>query len=209
LKKALKTRPARDSLVAKQAEHDVEARADAVAATVGAARIAFRDVTRATDGRTTIATLIPPEIFLTNKAPYLSFVDGDEQATMACLGVMNSLGFDWQARRFVEINMNFFILELLHVPRLSGESAIAIANAAAELSCIDDRFKEFADAMGIKPGPIAESRRRELRVEIDAQVALAWELSADDMKIIFSDFTEAAVAPAYRNAVLDRMEALS
>ena len=30
---------------------------------------------------------------------------------LCCLGLMNSLPFDWQARRFVETNLNFFILE--------------------------------------------------------------------------------------------------
>ena len=32
---------------------------------------------------------------------------------------MNSLVFDWQARRFVETNVNFFILEGLQVPELT------------------------------------------------------------------------------------------
>ena len=69
-----------------------------------------------TNSRTVIASLVPAETFLTNKAPYLAFVDGGHRERAACCAVMNSLPFDWQARRFVETNLNFFILELLTVP---------------------------------------------------------------------------------------------
>ena len=61
-------------------------------------------------------------MFLTNKAPYLAFLGGNETARAACLGVMNSLPFDWQARRYVEINLNFFILEALKIPEFDDET---------------------------------------------------------------------------------------
>ena len=59
------------------------------------ARVAFRDVTRSDDSRTVRACLVSPEVFLTNSTPYLAFVDGGEAAQAACLGLMNSLPFDW------------------------------------------------------------------------------------------------------------------
>ena len=80
-------------------------------------RIAFRDVTRATDSRTVRACLIPPRTPLTNKAPYLLFSGWNSISQAAVLGVMNSLSFDWLARRYVELNVNFFILDMLCFPR--------------------------------------------------------------------------------------------
>jgi hypothetical protein len=133
LKKALKPRPGSGSLLA--AELSVAQRRAAVARTVDRARVAFRDVSRATDSRTVRACLVPPEHFLTNKAPYLAFADDDPRAEAVCVALMNSLAFDWQARRFVETNLNFFVLELLCLPALDDEAFAALARAGARLSC--------------------------------------------------------------------------
>ena len=117
LAKARKPRPGNGSLL--KDEIPLVERRNAVKRTVGSARVAFRDVTNRTNSRTVFACLIPPEIFLTNKAPYLTFVDEDPLVMPACLALMNSLAFDWQARRFVETNVNFFILEGLKLPEVT------------------------------------------------------------------------------------------
>ena len=156
--------------------------------------MAFRDVSRATDSRTVRACLIPPEHFLTNKAPYLVFVDDDPRAEAACVGMMNSLVFDWQARRFVETSLNFFILEGLRLPELSPSTFDQIAHAAARLSCTDERFIDFAGAAGVECGPIDSDARTGLRVEIDACVAHSWGLTVDELDLVFEDFTAAAVS---------------
>jgi hypothetical protein len=69
LKKARKPRPGGGSLLG--GDVPIAERTAAVAAELERARVAFRDVTRATDSRTVIAALVPPRTFLTNKAPYL------------------------------------------------------------------------------------------------------------------------------------------
>lgn len=207
LKKAHKPRPGMDSIVASR--FDNQERAEAVSETVGRARVAFRDVTNRTNSRTSIACLIPPEVFLTNKAPYLAFVEGGRIAESACLGIINSASFDWQARRYVEINMNFFVFELLRVPALSTDQFNAIAIAAAQLSCVDDRYSEFAEEVGVEPGPVSAARRRELRIEIDAQVARAWDLSEEELRLVFADFTESAVPLDYREGAIARLAELA
>ena len=78
---------------------------DAKTLPIHRARIAFRNVSRATDSRTVLACLIPPETALTNAAPYLVFPSGTSLAEAFVLGILNSLPFDWQARRFVEMNL--------------------------------------------------------------------------------------------------------
>ena len=47
-----------------------------------------------------------------------------------------------------------------------------------------------------------------MRAEIDALVAHAYDLTADELRFIFTDFTENAVPQVYRNLVLEKFEGL-
>ena len=206
-KKVRKPRPGGRSRVAKVVPLAERRRATLVE--LDRARVAFRDVSRGTDPRTVIACLVPPGLFLTNTAPYLAFVDGDETTQAVCLGVMNSLPFDWQARRFVEIHVNFFILEGLVVPRLGDEDSDRVARCVARLSAVDDRFAGFARAAGVDVGPLGQAERQRLLVEIDARVARAWDLTPDDLAVMFDDFTTDAVSGGYRSDLVSRLRELS
>ncbi len=207
LAKARKPRPGGGSLVAR--EVTVRQRAGAVARTVARARVAFRDVTNRTNSRTVIACLVPPGHFLTNTAPYLAFVDDDPRAEAVCLAILNSLTFDWQARRFVEIHVNFFVLEGLRVPDLDDATFDALADASARLSCPDARPADFAAAAGVEICPLDDEQRAMLLADIDARVAHAWGLNAQELEVIFRDFTFAAVPVAYRDRVRARFAELS
>ena len=205
-KKVRKPRPGQDSVVAESTTR--AQRRQAVVAELDRARVAFRDVARSDDSRTVRACLVPAGAFLTNKAPYVAFLGGDETVQAACLGVMNSMPFDWQARRYVEINLNFFILEALTVPDLEDEDYAEIARAAARLSAIDSRFATFAAAVGVEQGRLLADERRRLKAEIDARVARAWKLTEADLETMFADFSADAVPPAYRALVIERRREL-
>ncbi|MCQ3811848.1 MAG: hypothetical protein KTV68_14975, partial [Acidimicrobiia bacterium] len=198
-KKVRKPRPGLKSILAESTL--VKDRRQAVLAELDRARVVFRDVSRSDDSRTVRACLVPPKVFLTNKAPYLAFMGGDELTQAACLGIMNSLPFDWQARRFIGRNLNFFILEALVVPDLSVQDFDEIARTAARLSATDDRFAEFATAAGVDCGPLMPDEQQRLRVDIDLRVARAWHLAEADLETMFEDFTTDAVTPAYREAL--------
>ena len=170
-------------------------------------RIAFRDVTNRTNARTIIACLIPPETGLTNKAPYLVFPTGSTATEAFVLGILNSLAFDWQARRIVEMNVNFFILNLLCFPPVENTPWERIGKLAARLSCVDERFAEFAKEAGVEWGPLKENRES-LRAEIDALVAHAYKLDEADLYTIFDDFTERAVPIVYREQVVEKFKTL-
>jgi len=204
-KKVEKPRPGAGSLLA--AEFPVVERRRAVIAELDRARLAFRDVTQKTNSRTVLACVVPPSLFLTNKAPYLAFPVGDDRARAACLGIMNCLPFDWQARRFVEINLNFFILEGLVVPNLDDVDVEVIADCSARLSCVDERFTDFASSFGIDPGPLPDDERERLRIEIDARVAGSWGFTRDDLDVLFRDFTLDAVSAEYRRKLRERLVA--
>ena len=207
LGKVRKPRPGLGSLLAKTLS--VAERSRAVRRDLDRDRIAFHDVARGTDPRTVVAALIPKGVFLTNTAPYLSFPTGDVLARAACLGIMNSLPFDWQARRFVEIHVNFFLLEGLYVPSLTDDDNYAqIARAAARLSAVDDRFADFARETGVDCGPLLDADRAALHVEIDARVARSWGLGPDDLEVVYEDFTHNALPPAYRTQLTARLEEL-
>lgn len=207
LAKAHKLRPGSGSMLA--GELPTKQRREAVGRAVGATRIAFRDVTNRTNARTVIACLAPPEHFLVNSAPYLAFVDESPAAEAACLALMNSLAFDWQARRFVESHLNFFVLEGLRLPALDEETLGALAAPAARLSCLDERFADFAAATGVECGVLDEGERVALRAEIDARAFHAWNLTEGEIEIVFSDFTLDAVPEDYREAVRKRFAELA
>jgi hypothetical protein len=174
------------------------------------ARIAFRDVTNRTNSRTVLACLIPPRTPLTNKAPYLVFPDQDEQLQAYALGVLNSVPFDWQARRIVETNLNFFILNFIAFP--PDESGLTpIAERAAALSCIHEGYAAFAKAVGVGIGSLSLEQRTQCRAEIDALVAHAYGLTAGDLAYMFTDFpsTPEGLPADYRALVLERFEALA
>ena len=172
------------------------------------ARVAFRHVTNRTNSRTMCGCLIPPRTPLTNAAPYLVFPTRNSMQQSYVLGVLNSLSFDWQARRYVEANFNFFILNMLCFPPSDVVDPEGVAHRAARLSCVDERFKRFAVEAGVECGPLLDGERNELRAEIDARVAYGYGLTDDDLRFIFTDFTERAVTPAYRALVLDKFAEL-
>lgn len=173
------------------------------------ARVAFRDVARSTDSRTVIACLIPPRTFLTNSAPYLAFKIGGAREEAFVLGILNSLPFDWQARRFVETHVNFFVLNLLCFPRREATDIEGIAARAARLSCVDERLAVFANACGVEWGPLTEEDRATLWAETDALACLAWGLDTNDLEVIFENYKEDWLPEAQRVRIKEALRRLA
>lgn len=202
MRKVLKPRPGAGSLLGDIAS--TEQRRAAVSREVGRARVVYRRVTRGTDSRTIIGCLIPPKVFIAYTGPYLAFVEGTDRERAGCLGVMNSLPFDWQARRYVELSLSMTTLESLQLPSLDDQAFNIVAEAAARLSCPDERFAAFAEATGVEHGPLEDAERDRLLVEIDALVARAYGLDAEDLEVVFADFTHGAVPEGYRERLRGR-----
>ena len=171
-------------------------------------RIAFRDVTNRTNSRTVLACSVPPRTPLTNSAPYLVFAGWDSISQASLLGVLNSVPFDWVARRYVETHLNFYVLNSLTFPPPDNTPWQRIGGLAARLSCVDERFVEFAAEAGVECEPLTDAQRNDMRAEIDGLVARAYGLTEDELRFIFTDFTENAVSPAYRRLVLEKFEGL-
>lgn len=175
---------------------------------VNFARVAFHDVTNSIDYDTVVACLIPPMTPLTHSAPYLACVRWTATQQAYLLGVLNSLPFDWQARRYVKLHLSFYILNMLCFPPIENTPWEQIGKLAARLSCVDERFADFAKQAGVQHGPLSPEQHQDMRAQIDALVAHAYGLTEHELDFIFTDFSPKAVTPAYRQLTLQKYQAL-
>ncbi len=153
-------------------------------------RIAFRDVTRATDTRTIRTALLPAEVFITNAAPYFVWLRGDHRDQAYLLGMLSSLCLDWYARRFVEIHLNYHVLNPFPIPRPARTSTLwkAAVALAGRLSSTGPRFAKWAQSLHVKCGPIGEDQKNDMIRELDAVVAHLYGLREDQFRHIFETF---------------------
>ncbi len=154
------------------------------------ARIAFRDIARATDTRTAIPCLLPPGTAAVHQSPLLVRRQGDEAAEAYLLGVMSSIPFDWAARRWVELHLTFELLNPLPVPTYDADSALCqrVTEIAARLAAVDARYSEWADAVGVPVGSVTAADKGSLLTELDAAVSLLYGLTEDQVEHLFATF---------------------
>ncbi|MGR0319449.1 Eco57I restriction-modification methylase domain-containing protein [Agromyces sp. ZXT2-3] len=154
-------------------------------------RIAFRDIARATDSRTTIPCLIPPGSVLVHSAPVLVTRAGGAGAEAFALGVLASIPFDWASRRWVELHLTFEVLSSLPVPRYTPGSALSdrVVEIAGRLAAVDDRFESWARQIGVDVGTAnTEPVKSDLIAELDALVSLLYELTEEQVRHVFATF---------------------
>lgn len=153
-------------------------------------RIAFRDVTNRTNTRTFVTTLLPPNAILTEKAPYLVRIRGDESDEAYLIGALSSIPFDWYARRFIELKAGFFIINHFPVPRPERDNPLRqrIVELAGRLACPDERFADWASAVGVEYGPLDAQAKQAMIEELDAVVALLYGLNLSQLKHVFETF---------------------
>lgn len=153
-------------------------------------RISFRDVARASDSRTTIPALVPPEVFLNHTAPYFLWPRGDEQDEAYLLGVLSTIPLDWYSRRFVENHLTYHILKGFPIPRPGAASPLRqrVVNLAGRLAAADDRYAEWAEGVGVDYGPLEEAEKQEKIYELDAVVSHLYGLSRKNLEVIFETF---------------------
>lgn len=168
-------------------------------------RIAFRDVTNRTNSRTVIAALVPGHLVITNQAPYVLWPVGDERDEAYLLGVLSSMPLDWYARRVVELHVNFHIFNSFPIPRPDRDDPIRlrVEQIAGRLAAVDDRYAEWAEAVGVPVGSVTDDASKEdLIAELDAAVALLYGLDESDLRVIYDTFHEGHDYSARCDAVL-------
>jgi hypothetical protein len=155
-------------------------------------RIAFRDVSRATDSRTVRAALLPPKVFVANQAPYLVWPRGDEKDQACLLGVLCSIPLDWYARCHVETHVNYFVFNPLPVPRPGRDSAFwrRTVELAGRLAAQHKRLAAWGRKVGVECGPLADDEKNDTIAELDAVVAHLYGLSEQQVRHVFETFHE-------------------
>jgi hypothetical protein len=180
-------------------------------------RIAFRDIARPTDTRTAITCLVPPGCALVHNAPTLVRRAGNESDDAYLLGLMSSIPFDWQVRRTVELHMTYELLNPMAVPRpdLDSPLRLQLVNNSARLAAVDDRYRPWADAVGVAVADLGDQiSRADAIAENDALVAHLFGLSREQLVHIFETFQRGwdATKPGYLarlTAVLKQFDAWS
>ena len=155
------------------------------------ARIAFRDVTNPTNTRTIVAALIPSRVVVTNKGPHLLPIRGSLCDEAYLLGLLSSMIMDWCARRTVEISLNFHVLNAMPIPDPGEGHPVRdrVAEIAGRLAAVDDRFADWAEAVGVPVGSACDPGiKRDLICELDACVALLYGLDEDDLAVLYATF---------------------
>lgn len=160
-------------------------------------RLAFRGVSSGTNVRTMIAAILPPKSFVSEKAtlvlPKLAqklVLDGLYYRVIAYLcGLFNSMVFDFLLRTRIYMNINYFYVFETPLPdNMDDDNAKNIIEAAGRLSSIDERFKEFASALGVECGPLSIRERIELTAKLNALVAKHYGLSREQLEVILQSF---------------------
>ena len=163
--------------------------------------LGFRDITNATNERTTIAGIIPL-VGCGNKFPLL-LTKNTPPSLIACLvGNLASICLDFVARQKIGgTTMNYFYLKqfpLLHPNNFEGSLKISIIQRVLELTYTANDMKSFyedviAENLAFDPRTGGErgsawkwnpERRAILRSELDAIYARLYGLTRDDLRYI-------------------------
>lgn len=173
-------------------------------------RIAYRDIARASDERTMIATVLPKGAVCVNTLQTLRPYQEDpteadlsktplhdayrrmftDEELFAATGLLNSIPFDFLIRTKTDSHIVQYKLTESQVPRLTeGDDYFEyIWRRAARLNCYGEAFAEMRDRLG-GVDPATDSNEREhLRAEIDAAAFHAYSLDRDETRFVINDF---------------------
>ncbi len=169
-------------------------------------RIVFRDIARGTDSRTVICALVPGDLVLTNKAPYLLWPRGDEEDQAYLLGVLSSIPLDWYARRIVELGLNFHAFNGFPIPAPPRDDPrrVDVVSIASSLARLGPGLTDWAS--GITSVDVSASD--DVLARLDALVASLYELERDDVVHVFETFHEGWDCRERLDRVLAHFESL-
>lgn len=167
--------------------------------------LGFRDITNSVSERTAIFCLLP-RTGVGNNAPLMLTPHTETGLVLCLLGNLNSVVFDYCAKQKVGGNhMNFFILEQLPLlpPSFYRPADVAyVGSRVLELVYTADDMQPLADALRASPNwaftiphsPFKwdETRRAQLRAELDAWYARAYGLTRKQLRYILdpADLTQ-------------------
>jgi hypothetical protein len=173
-------------------------------------RIVYRFITNATNERTFIASVIPPNIVSLHSIytirPFEIKPEKDDlsenplhsayeraftdKELLVATGLLNSIPFDFIMRTKVNKEIYQYTFKETQVPRLTegDEWFEYIWKRAAKLNCYGEEFEELRSRLdGIEPVRDMD-QRTELQAEIDAAAFHAYGLNPKETKFVLDDF---------------------
>lgn len=198
-------------------------------------RIVFRDITKFTNERTIVASVVPPNVVCTNTLhtlrPYQINPDEEDlqdsplhsvyervftdRSLFAALGLINSIPFDYLMRTKINTHIVKYKFEESQVPRLTegDEWFEDIWQRAARLNGYGEEFKEIRDRLGgIEPATDPDERE-EIQAELDAASFHAYGLDREQTEFILDDFYQVnnprRMTDEYFDLVLEKYDEIS
>jgi hypothetical protein len=197
-------------------------------------RIAFRDIARAKNERTIIASVIPKGIVCTNtlhtirpyefnpkkadlqNSPLHSVYERvfSDKSLFVLVGLLNSIPFDYLMRTRVDTHIVMYKFKESQVPRLTeGDNWFEhIWTRAARLNCYGDAFAEMRDQLGIEAATAPDERER-VQAELDAGAFHAYGLDREQTAFILDDFYQVQnprrMTDEYFDLVLEKFDDLT
>lgn len=172
-------------------------------------RIVIRNIARAADERTMIASVIPPDVVChhaINTFSRFKIVPEDDNLSdtplhsvyepiftdeelFYALGAINSIPFDFLMRTKVDTNLVMYKIEESQVPHLTdGDDWFEyIWTRAAKLNCYGEAFAEMRERLDIEAVTSPNERER-IQAELDAGAFHAYGLDREQTKFVLDDF---------------------
>ena len=170
--------------------------------------LVYRYPSRNDDSRTLIASYLPR-----NACPAVGYVHSAVMPNsglterLCALGLLNSLVWDWVARRFVDRHVTAQIIRLLPLPRhLSGARELQFQALVLGLLKGPARERVVKEIQGSGHGASLE-QGGDLLQRLDVFVAKLFDLTPADMELILKDFSEGSVSAERRQAILAGLRA--
>ena len=198
-------------------------------------RIAIRNIARADDERSVIATVLPKNVVtvhtLMTIRPYVvnpTEEDLDnypmhsayervftDRELFVLTGLLNSTPFDYLMRTKIDSHIVQYKFKESQMPRLTnGDDWFHyISNRAARLNCYGEEFAEMRERLGGVDEATDEVERRTVQAEIDAAAFHAYGLDRDDVAFVLDDFHRVSnpriMTEEYFDAVLEKYDKLA
>ena len=198
-------------------------------------RIAYRDIARASDERTLIASVLPKDVVCVNTLQTLrphrpDPVESDlsqkplhdaytrefsDRELFVAVGLLNSVVFDFLIRTKTDSHIVQYKLTESQMPRLTdGDDWFEyISSRAARLNSYGDAFAEMRERLGGLDPATEPGERERLRAEIDAAAFHAYGLDRDETSFILDDFHRVQnprlMTEGYFERVLDEYDTLA
>ena len=86
--------------------------------------------------------------------------------------------------------MSFGIFNSFPVPRPGHDDRLRqrVVNLSGRLAAVDERYADWANAVGVEYGPLDEETKQEKIHELDAVVAHLYGLSREHVEVIYETF---------------------